>query len=430
MAIQITNPSTQIRLPAQYNLTSVVLSTSLHKRELSIESIVMDINLYESIFNNTLSGSISIMDTENYISTFPICGYETLTFEFSGQTAEDRDFFSVSVRVYAIKNILEITSGGKSYSLEFISKEFLDDRELIISRAFNSLTASQIVKAVWDDTLLSEKSISIEDTSGLLDMISPSWRPMKLIDWLCSRSVSIDRDGANYVFYETLDGFNYISLETLVSDIDDTLIDTFYYGAKDLQVDGHPTPEAAYTVSNIQIDSSFDLIQNLSMGMYSSTMIEHDIVKRTVKTYRFDYEKSFDKYKHLEDWSFLHSDVDDLKEVYDSRNFLIPQHYQMFGEYSVSSRDTSKRERTLQTRASQLQQINTYKITLTLPGNIRTRAGDVVYLYYPSKGAEDTEDPLMSGHYLVLSVKNNMSMIRHNTTIEIAKDSYFREIPK
>ena len=429
MAIQITNPSTQIRLPAQYRLTSVVLSTSLHSRELSVESIVMDINLYESIFNNTLSGSISIMDTENYISTFPICGYETLTFDFSAETTGDRDFFSVSFRVYAIKNILEITGGGKTYSLEFISKEFLSDRELIISRAFNSLTASQIVKTVWAETFLSEKPFRIEDTSGLLDMISPSWRPMKLIDWLCSRSVSIDRNGANYVFYETLDGFNYISLETLVSDIDDTLIDTFYYGVKGIQNDGKPTPEEAYTISDIQIDSSFDLIQNLSLGMYSSTMIEHDIVRRTVKTHKFDYEKSFDKYEHLEDWSFLHADVDDLKEVYDSRKFFIPQHYQMFGEYAISSRDTSKRERTLQTRASQLQQINTYKLTLTLPGNIRTRAGNVVYLYYPSKTVDDIEDPLMSGHYLVLSVKNNMSMIRHDTTIEIAKDSYFREIP-
>ena len=53
----------------------------------------------------------------------------------------------------------------------------------------------------------------------------------------------------------------------------------------------------------------------------------------------------------------------------------------------------------------------------------------MVYLYYPAKSSEGVEDHLMSGHYLVLSVKNNMSMTSHQTTIEIVKDSYFKEIP-
>jgi len=429
MAIHITNPSEQIRLPGQYSLTTVLLSSPLNSTELSITPLLIGIDLYESLFQNALSGSLSLRDTANIISTFPICGYETLTFEFSCETADGMDWFSVSFRVYAIKNIIEMTGGGKTYSLEFISEEYIANKEIAISRAFNSMTTSDIAKTIWEDSLITEKSIRIEETSGLIDMICPYWSPMKLMDWLCSRSVSTDRDGANYIFFETLDGFNFVSLETLVADIDDEKIDTFYYGAKDIRDDDSPTPESAYTVSEIQIDSSFDLIQNLSSGMYSNTMIEHDIVRKTINVHKFDYEKSFDKYEHLEDWSFLHEKVDKFKEVYDSKRFLIPQHYQLFGEYTVSSRDTSKRERTLQTRVSQLQQINTYKITLTLPGNINTRAGDVVYLFYPSKGADDVEDPLMSGHYLVLSVKNSMSVVRHDTVIEIAKDSYFREIP-
>ena len=66
---------------------------------------------------------------------------------------------------------------------------------------------------------------------------------------------------------------------------------------------------------------------------------------------------------------------------------------------------------------------------MVLSGNIKTRAGDVIYLVYPPKGAPGSEDPLMSGRYLVLSVKNTMSSVRHLTTMEIVKDSYFREIP-
>ena len=419
MAITITNPNTQIRLPSQYSMTSVILSTTLHKTELDISQLVVDINIFESVLGDVLSGNITIRDTENYISTFPICGYETVSLQFSARTEDKRDSFSVSFRVYSITNVIEITGGGKTYRLELISPEFLTTSEMLVSRAFQSQTASQIVNTLWKDTIQSEKPLKIEETSGLLDVVIPSWKPLKTLKWLCGRAMSVDREGSNYFFYETLDGFNFVSLETLVADIDDTEIITYYYGTRDMPSrTGGPTPTAAYTVTDIQVDSSFDLIQNLSLGMYSNTMIEHDIVKREYKINRFDYEKSFDKYEHLEDWSFLHGDDDTFKEVYDSRKFLVP-----------SSRDSSKKERTIQARVSQLQQINTYKITLTLPGNIATRAGDVVYLYYPAKSSEGVEDHLMSGHYLVLSVKNNMSMTSHQTTIEIVKDSYFKEIP-
>jgi len=192
-------------------------------------------------------------------------------------------------------------------------------------------------------------------------------------------------------------------------------------------LEGFPNLTDPTVISSVQIDSSFDLIQNLSLGMYSSNLISHDIIKRTVKRYNFDYKKTFDSYEHLEDWSFLHDDVESFKEVYDSKRFLVPQHYQLFGDDVVGN--SSLRERVLQLRVSQLQQINTYKMTIKIAGDITTRAGDVVYIHYPSKGGVDREDRLMSGKYLVLNVKNSLEMTRHETVLEVAKDSYFREIP-
>ena len=423
MAIYITNPQTQIKNPGQYEISDVYLTSPLNL-ELSIFNLITHINIHESVFQNTMSGNVMVRDTANLISTYPICGYETLNVIFNCSDSRETDSFSLSFRVYSISNILELSGSGKTYTLELISGEFLTDIETSISRAFNSKSASEIVDKVWVDSLLSEKSLRVEETRGLLDVISPYWSPFKLIKWLCSRSVSKDREGANYLFFETLDGFSFVSLETLVAEATGDM-ETYYYGA--MGIGGNVN--AAYTTEDVQVDSSFNLIENLSLGMYSNTMIEHDIVKKTIKTHNFDYEKSFDSYEHLDDWSLLHKDVSDFKEVYDSKKFFIPQHYQLFGEFEIGSRETSSREKALQVRASQLQQINIYKITMVLPGNIRTRAGDVIYLVYPPKGASGSEDPLMSGRYLVLSVKNTMSTARHLTTMEIVKDSYFGEIP-
>ena len=131
----------------------------------------------------------------------------------------------------------------------------------------------------------------------------------------------------------------------------------------------------------------------------------------------------FNEHSHLEDYPLLDSQNDDFQNSHDSKRFLIPEHYSLFSE-----RESSNRERVLQIRASQLKQIDTFRLTIVIDGNLNIRAGDVIYLNYPSIESLDNEDKMLAGRYLVSSVKNTFDSGSHNTVLGLSKDSYLKDI--
>ena len=57
-------------------LNEIVIKSVSVDRSMDITSMVDSFNLFEDIFTNTLTGNISIGDTANLISNFPIVGHE------------------------------------------------------------------------------------------------------------------------------------------------------------------------------------------------------------------------------------------------------------------------------------------------------------------------------------------------------------------
>ena len=58
------------------------------------------------------------------------------------------------------------------------------------------------------------KPFLVEPTRYKAEMIIPNWNPFKAISFLASKAVSANHNakGANFVFYQTLQGFRFISI--------------------------------------------------------------------------------------------------------------------------------------------------------------------------------------------------------------------------
>ena len=57
-------------------LNEIVIKSVSVDRSIDITNMVDSFNLFEDIFTNTLTGNMSIGDTANLISNFPIVGHE------------------------------------------------------------------------------------------------------------------------------------------------------------------------------------------------------------------------------------------------------------------------------------------------------------------------------------------------------------------
>jgi len=445
----LTNPN-NIPIPGDFVLHDILLSSPLNN-DLSLVEIMDEINIYESLFKDTLSGNIAITDTNNLLVEYPIVGHEIITFVFDNPLLTDSTPIEKRFRVYGITQYTTVSEDVAGYMINFVSEEFITSSSMKISKSYLGQNISDMVESIFDDYLDTDKTLVVEKTRNLHDVIIPNWSPLHSMNWLASRGISEDHDGANYFFFETLDGFNFVSLEKLIDDVRKDKFTypngtkmVYRYGMKNV---GESLSGVAHTIADrYDVDSSFNVLRNLSRGMYGSKLITHDIVKREYKKYDFDYKETYDNYIHSEENNttnitsenqqstmLMSETVDDFIEKYDSHQLMIPIHYQMYGGIPVSNRDTSHHEKSVQIRTSQLQQLNSYKLILNVPGDPNRRTGDLVYFECPTVGAtmgEITEDKLYSGNYVVLAVRNIFGRGVYETVLELVKDSYFTPLRK
>ena len=62
--------------PGKYNLSEVSLFSEITGMRISLISMaaIVEINIFESVFTESLSGNIVIVDNRNIIANFPIVG--------------------------------------------------------------------------------------------------------------------------------------------------------------------------------------------------------------------------------------------------------------------------------------------------------------------------------------------------------------------
>ena len=155
------------------------------------------------------------------------------------------------------------------------------------------------------------------------------------------------------------------------------------------------------------------------MGMYSSRVIYHDMLKRSYTVNDYNYVNNWSEHKHIGE-SMLVSGTEN-HDVFQNNSLS-------FQKVIPISTDASSLDDEAQARLSQLQQLNSFKLNVTLQGDVNRKIGDIIAVEIPSAEQVDTElvlDPFYSGRYLVTALRHTINSTGHNTSMELGKDSFF-----
>mgnify|MGYP003320491501 CR=1 FL=1 len=224
-------------------------------------------------------------------------------------------------------------------------------------------------------------------------------------------------------------------------------METYYYAdIGDLDPSGVGVEDGQQFISNYSINTSFNILENIPLGMYASRMVVHDIVQKEVYNVDYNYSESYNKHKHADPdrnmgigWEsdinttvydsqennmVIHRDVDEYTTSPKSFQRIITKHSHLYDNYS-----NDYLEFTIQNRISQMEQLNNFVLEFTVPGDFRRNIGDVVYITIPSVDSNRLEDKLHSGRYIILSLRHKIDMERHTMLIIAAKDTYFTPLP-
>jgi len=284
---------------------------------------------------------------------------------------------------------------------------------------------------------ISGKKIFVEDTKNIGSMIINNQSPIDAINKVIQVSRSLKRNGANYVFYEGLNkSFVCSSLESLVdpTEVETNMIYTYEKDDGDTGKSNRLKKMAA--LKSFRVLSLPNMLDGIKNGLYASTLVTNDLMKRKVRFSSFDYLDSYTSYK-----SINYSERQGGQKVTaltNNPNFrksslvhFIPQNYRSFD--TETSYNDDRGDISL-VRRSQMLQMNAIQVEVIITGDSEARVGKVITLEIPSTKAQAGElDQIMSGRYLVTKVKHIVSSEPSRgyvTVMLLVKDSYEKPLPK
>lgn len=388
-----------------------------------IRYIMTEINVYEDLFNNQTTCSILVNDATNMIQNLPLFGFETLLLEFQ---TPNKTKFSKTFRLIRITDRKLTRDRTAGYIMHFVSTEAVTNLKVRVSKSYKGKLISDMVSDLHYNWL-NGKTINIEPTQYQHHIVIPKIPPCQAINWLATRANSAIYNGANYLYYEDKNQFNFVSVESLMAQ---ESVQHYIFHVANIRKDAVGSHPETLVSNEIAIQThSFehysDILENIQAGMYANELYTHSNARKIWKDYTFDYLTSFDDYEHLYASNLLF-DPKFSDNVPASKLKLHSTGYDKDGYPFLP-------ELWLPCRISQLQQLQNIQVAITIPGDSERTVGQVIELRIPSPeppiNNEQIDDKYYSGYFLITALRHKIDTDKYAVIMNLNKDSTLVKYP-
>lgn len=434
--------------PDSYNLEEVYIVTASSKTNL--KGVMVEMSYHEDIFKGTVSGSILINDSGSLIDTLGLTGFEYLKLKFSKTKISNKnETIEKYFRIYRVSERVLNNNSTQTYTLNFCSEELLLSEQTKISKAYPGKKISDIVTDVLTNNLLvTEERQLVQETNGVYDFVIPYKKPFETINWLSTYAKPVGNPGADFMFFENKDGFNFYSLQSLFKQ---NPYMTYYYtprnlGNLDFTYRGQNirTTEFGRNLMSIKSYSfldTFDSLYGTVSGAFANRLISIDPLTRTHRETNFNYYNYFSKAQSLN----KHRIVPDLnnrlgKKPYENYNSVLKVVTSnanqkiakgIAGEKEWSVANDIYVETYIPNRTAQVALSHYSRIKLSVSGDPNLSVGMTIQIYLPSNSGSNAGynsgeiDKINSGKYMISAVRHIIDVYnKYETVIEVVKDSY------
>ena len=432
--------------------------------ELDLSELVTAVNIYEDIFNNSITGDISFIDTNNILGNANIIGQEKLSLILAtpdGSDVYDRenaiDFSQIPFYIYKVNSSQLVNDRTMGYTISFTTSEIVRNGHIRVSQSYKGEPAVDIIKKVIRDSELlnSKKEFFYEETSNNYKVVAPNMRPFDFINMIARKSLSKEYNFApTFLFYETVKGYFFRTLDSMMDRKNPRMI---YREANPNTLTDKGVQDLAKNLQNIlnySVVSATDTLSSQRSGMYASKLLEVDLFNKSYKTYDYDYVKKYTDDVHIDsftksgsaqapvlseatdDFGFKLSEYPDsvfFVQTTDKTNELFTPMHQ---EGTETPYDTINVHQWLQRRKSRFAQLaSALTLRVEVPGNTSIQAGDVVGLEIMnrSSNSEEEMDVNYTGRYLVTKLHHVFSKgqgrYKHTVHMECVRDTVSEAYP-
>ena len=418
------------------------------------------IEYFENIMSPTISMNMKISSSFNFVSNLPIRGGEMIAMEIEtlsgrlkfGTIEKDQGIVpgSGELYVYKLEN-LDQPSMAQSFTLKITSPEFFTNETSRCMKKYKPATIDSHVRDILTNTMQidPDKIDKIDKTTNSYSFIGNTKKPFHTISWLCPKAISGSKQGvsgegqqakavgtAGYLFFENQEGFNFKSIESLVSR---TRKGSESADAKQIGIEIHGPyiqpgkgavgnlykAEENFKINHFHVNRGTDIRKALAVGQYANKTIFFDSLSHVVSVY---------DYKLLgEDGLENQLGSDDEKE--ESSNELKMLNSRLFVRISdhgtlgigTDGFQTSGIDQAYQAKAaSRYNQLFSQSVDIQVPLNTNIKVGDLINCEFPEmdQGRSSELDQSASGNYLVARLNHHIQPNASFSSLNLVRDSY------
>ena len=456
-----------------------------------ITPIMLGIDIYHDIMDNGIYCEVSMTEAVGLVEFFPIVGDETLIVRFG--TPGFVDFRTYVFRIFKVSDRKKAGERNEVYILSGVSQEIINNERLSVKKSYKDLTADQIVKSIYEDFLrpteeehyfIKKKDIKLQESDNLLNLNFPGEKPITAINMAAreGRSKSIGNynvykflnkkippggadknealvdisEASNFVFYESYDGWNFRTLDSLLTE---DPVEKFFLSEASTEkqlMDGSQKVHPRQLIEDMRVVKQVNTQENIQTGLYSHDVEALDpILKRFTET-TFNYDKDADKFAHLENKPneklyaknsvfktstkssykyFLPTNIGDPRTVpFVKERVHDPYAKDPTTETDQQLRNPRKLHEFLSFDVTSRTQLNNIVLEVTVPGNSDIEVGQVIELIIPQntevKEFMEKENLLYNKRFFVGAVRHiiNKEDMSFFTVMDCVKDVYGKKV--
>jgi len=430
----------------------LILESNDQKRTIDIRQGTVSIDYYEDIFSPTITAKIRVINTGDSIQApdkegnpdgerqsiyngLPLRGGERVSLKIKGNSTDNPglDFATNEKDYLYVSSITDIVSETQreTFLLHLTSREAITNETSRVGKKYpTSSTIDASVTDILKNYLKTEKIGTIDKTQNKYGFIGNLRKPFTILVWLASKGVPAEISGdatAGFVFYQTREGFQFRSIDSLISQKPDD-IPTYTYTQVN---ESGTTRDNDFAILNYKTEKNQNLIEKLRLGSYASYRMFYNPL-----TFEFtDPQKgTFTTDDYVSGVKNLGQQLELPKISNDSNIDLghIPTRYltQVLDigtmEKDVSTDVNSDPFKYQSQAIMRYNMLFTQTMSIVVGSNTNLKAGDIIKCNFPkiSRGDKEEYDKEQSGLYMIKELCHHFDSDASYTSMKLIRDTF------
>ena len=387
------------------------------KQEFNIAAGNPSITYFESIVSPAISLSLNFIDVDQLISRQGVTGGEYLSLRI-GVRGYDKDFeIKADKHLLMLNSVKDVSTSSSSQlaTLEFLSVEGIINETARVNQRFTGNVTETVKKLLKGKKgIQTKKNLDSDRASNAYSFVGNLKRPFDTIQWLCSKTQS-SKDGYGFLFFETLDGYVFKSIEKL---LDQRPVE--YKKSEKAEDAGDD-----FRILENNLNQTNDIGMNCRMGMYANKTIYINLDNATQKTVDFK----------IEDLKLKKSPkLPNRLETFPTRLMLRVLDKGALQKGSQKKELQKENELAIYQSKSYARNnlIFSQSMSISIPFNPTLRAGQMLNLRFPLRKGDDQEtttygqesDDDVSGKYLISELCHIIGNNQAHTQLTLIRDVF------